>query len=120
MTRSLHFTIKINSNHNINNVAIFLGIFARIVGFIIGELATLQYSRKRKEIKDGIFNPSNRCIFFIPSLYSILIFNFIIFMYLSCYLYRLITKWAILKKRVLTKLNFAEIKVIRNKVVKNY
>ncbi|MGW6300209.1 hypothetical protein [Peribacillus butanolivorans] len=58
-------------NHNINNVAIFLGIFARIVGFVIGVLATLQYSRKRKEIQDGIVNPSNRCIFFIPSLYSI-------------------------------------------------
>lgn len=85
LTTSLHFTIKISSNHYINNVAIFLGIFACFVGFIIGVLATLQYSRKRKEIQDGIFNPSNRCIFFISSLFSMLIF--IIFMYLSFLLF---------------------------------
>lgn len=75
MTRSLHFTIKINSNHNINNVAIFLGICARIVGFVIKVLANLHYS-----------------------------------MYLSCYLYRLKTKWVIFKKTCLN-----EIKFCRNK-----
>lgn len=85
LTTSLHFTIKISSNHYINNVAIFLGIFACIVGFIIGVLATLQYSRKMKEIQDGIFIPSTRCIFFISSLFSMLIF--IIFMYLSFLLF---------------------------------
>jgi putative membrane protein len=85
LTTSLHFTIKINSNHFIHFVAIFLGIFACIVGFIIGVLATLQYSRKRKEINFGVFNSSNRCIFFISSLFSILIF--IIFMYLAFLLF---------------------------------
>ncbi|MGE7689710.1 YidH family protein [Lysinibacillus sp. NPDC097214] len=81
LTTSLHFTIQINSNHFIHIVAICLGIFACIVGFIIGVLATFQYSRKRKEIQDGIFNPSNRSIYIISSLFSILIF--IILMYLS-------------------------------------
>ncbi|OJD44039.1 hypothetical protein BAU23_00710 [Bacillus nitratireducens] len=85
LTTSLHFTIKISSNQYINNVATFLGIFACIVGFIIGVLATLQYSKKRKEIQNGIFIPSNHCIFFITSLFSFLIF--IIFMYLSFLLF---------------------------------
>jgi len=81
LTTSLHFTIKVNSNQYIHIVAICLGIFACIVGFIIGVLATFQYSRKRKEIQGGIFNPSNRSIYIISSFFSILIF--IIFMYLS-------------------------------------
>ncbi|KOS64137.1 DUF202 domain-containing protein [Lysinibacillus agricola] len=85
LTTSLHFTIKINANEYIHIVAICLGIFACFVGFIIGGLATFQYSRKRKEIQDGIFNPSNRCIFITSSLFSILIF--IIFMYLSFLLF---------------------------------
>jgi len=85
LTTSLHFTIKISSNHYINNVAVFLGIFACIVGFIAGVLATLQYSRKKKEIQDGIFIPSSRSIFFISALFSLLIC--IIFMYLSFLLF---------------------------------
>ncbi|MCS0671474.1 YidH family protein [Cytobacillus firmus] len=85
LTTSLHFTIKMSLNHYINNIAIFLGIFSCIVGFIIGILATQQYSRKRKEIQEGIFIPSNHCIFFISSQFSILIF--IILMYLSFLLF---------------------------------
>ncbi|MGE7689902.1 YidH family protein [Lysinibacillus sp. NPDC097214] len=85
LTTSLHFTIKISSNHYINNVAVFLGIFACIVGLIAGVLATLQYSRKKKEIQDGIFIPSSRSIFFISALFSLLIC--IIFMYLSFLLF---------------------------------
>lgn len=85
LTTSLHFTIKISSIQYINNAAIFLGIFACIVGFITGVLATVQYSKKKKEIQDGIFIPSNHCIFFISVLFSFLIF--IIFMYLSFLLF---------------------------------
>ncbi|MFJ7932399.1 hypothetical protein [Peribacillus sp. NPDC096448] len=47
-----------------------------------------------KEIPEGTFNPSNRCIFFISSIFPMLIF--IIFMYLSFLLfYRFITKWIV-------------------------
>ncbi|KMY49693.1 YidH family protein [Peribacillus loiseleuriae] len=81
LTTSLHFTIKLSFNQHINTLAIFLGIFACIVGFITGILSTLQYSKKRREIQEGIFIPSNHSIVFVSTLISFLIF--IIFMYLS-------------------------------------
>ncbi|MBT2695910.1 DUF202 domain-containing protein [Bacillus sp. ISL-40] len=85
LTTSLHFTIKISANHLINIVAIFLGIFACIVGIITGVMSTIQYSRKRKEIQEGIFIPSSHSITFVSILFSFLIF--IIFMYLSFLLF---------------------------------
>ncbi|UPM53783.1 YidH family protein [Gottfriedia acidiceleris] len=53
LTTSLHFTIKISNNQFINTLAIFLGIYACVVGLISGVLATIQYSKKRKEIQKG-------------------------------------------------------------------
>jgi putative membrane protein len=87
LTTSLHFTIKISSNSAINNLAIFLGIFACVVGFITGVLSTIHYKRKRREIQDGIFIPSNHSIIFVSILFSLLVF--LIFMYLSLLLTRL-------------------------------
>jgi len=86
LTTSLHFTIKISSNHFVNTVAIFLGIFACIVGIITGVMSTIQYSRKRKEIQNGIFIPSNYSIIFVSTLFSVLVF--FIFMYLSMLLFK--------------------------------
>lgn len=85
LTTSLHFTIKMSSDHFINHVAIFLGIFACIVGIVTGILSTVQYSRKRKEIQEGVFIPSHFSIIFVSLLFSLLIF--IIFMYLSFLLF---------------------------------
>lgn len=85
LTTSLHFTIKISTNHFINNVAIFLGIFACIVGTIIVVISTTQYTRKRGEIQKGIFNPASNSIIFTTILFSILVL--IIFMYLSILLF---------------------------------
>lgn len=87
LTTSLHFTIKISSNSKINILAIFLGIFACIVGLITGVLSTIQYQRKRKEIEEGLFIPSNHSILFVSILFSLLIF--LIFMYLSFLLFHL-------------------------------
>ncbi|CAH2713136.1 DUF202 domain-containing protein [Neobacillus drentensis] len=81
LTTSLHFTIKISSFSYLNTLAIFLGIFACIVGFITGLLSTILYTRKRREIQEGVFIPSNHSIIFISTLFSLLIF--MIFMYLS-------------------------------------
>jgi putative membrane protein len=44
-------------------------------------LSTFQYTRKRKEIQEGIFIPSNHSIIFVSSLFSLLVF--LIFMYLT-------------------------------------
>ncbi|HLO11397.1 MAG TPA: DUF202 domain-containing protein [Pseudoneobacillus sp.] len=81
LTTSLHFTIKISSNHYINTLVIILGIFACAIGFITCVLSTIQYTRKRLEITGGIYTPSNHSIIFVSSLFSLLIF--MIFMYLS-------------------------------------
>ena len=81
LTTSLHFTIKISSNHYINTLVIILGIFACVIGFITCVLSTIQYTRKRMEIKGGIYTPSNHSIIFVSSLFSLLMF--MIFMYLS-------------------------------------
>ena len=81
LTTSMHFTIKISSVSYINTLVIVLGIFACVVGFITGVLSTIQYSRKRKEIQEGLFIPSIHSIIFVSSLFSLLIF--MIFMYLS-------------------------------------
>ncbi|MBT2653988.1 DUF202 domain-containing protein [Bacillus sp. ISL-18] len=85
LTTSLHFTIKISSNSAINTLAILLGIFACLVGFITAVLSTIHYTRKRREIQDGLFNPSNYSIIFVSILFSLLVF--LIFMYLSFLLF---------------------------------
>ena len=81
LTTSLHFTIKISSNSYINTLVIILGIFACVIGFITCLLSTIQYTRKRKEIVDGIFTPSNQSILFVSILFVLLVF--MIFMYLT-------------------------------------
>lgn len=85
LTTSLHFTTKISSNSYINSLVIILGIFACVIGVMTSVLSTIQYTRKRKEIADGIFTPSNQSIIFVSSLFSLLVF--MIFMYLSFILF---------------------------------
>ena len=85
LTTSLHFTTKISSKLYINTLVIILGIFACVIGVITSVLSTIQYTRKRKEIADGIFTPSNQSIIFVSSLFSLLVF--MIFMYLSLLLF---------------------------------
>lgn len=85
LTTSLHFTTKISSNSYINSLVIILGIFACVIGVITSVLSTIQYTKKRKEIADGIFTPSNKSIIFVSSLFSLLVF--MIFMYLSFILF---------------------------------
>lgn len=86
LTTSLHFTIKISNNQFINTLAIFLGIYACVVGFITGVLATIQYSKKRKEIQNGKFIPANNSVILVSILFSFLIF--MIVMYLSLLLFK--------------------------------
>ncbi len=78
LTTSLHFTIKISSNSVINNLAVFLRIFACVVGFITAVMSTIDYTRKRREIKEGIF-----ILFYLHFCF------FLIFMYLSFLLFKL-------------------------------
>lgn len=85
LTTSLHFTTKISAHSYINSLVIILGIFACVIGVITSVLSTIQYTRKRKEIAEGIFTPSNQSIIFVSSLFSLLVF--MIFMYLSFILF---------------------------------
>ncbi|PEJ47958.1 MULTISPECIES: YidH family protein [unclassified Bacillus (in: firmicutes)] len=86
LTTSIHFTIKISDNYFINTLAVFLGIYACVVGFITGVLATMQYSKKRKEIQNGKFIPANNSVILVSILFSFLIF--MIVMYLSLLLFK--------------------------------
>ncbi|MDM5327721.1 DUF202 domain-containing protein [Neobacillus sp. CF12] len=81
LTTSLHFTTKISSNSYMNNLVIILGIFACVIGVITSVLSTIQYTKKRREIANGIFTPSNQSILFVSILFVLLVF--MIFMYLS-------------------------------------
>lgn len=81
LTTSLHFTTKMSSNVYMNSLVIILGIFACVIGVITSVLSTIQYTRKRKEIADGIFTASNQSIIFVSTLFFLLVF--MIFMYLS-------------------------------------
>ena len=85
LTTSLHFTIKISDKQFINTLAIFLGIYACVVGLISGVLATIQYSKKRKEIQNGKFIPAHNSIILVSILFSFLIF--MIVLYLSLLLF---------------------------------
>ncbi|WP_019721563.1 YidH family protein [Heyndrickxia coagulans] len=80
LTTSLHFTIRIASSPYINTLAILLGIFACVIGFITGITAALQYARKRREIEKGIFVPANFSVHFLTIIFTVLIF--MIFVYL--------------------------------------
>ena len=81
LTTSLHFTSKISSNPFINTLVIILGIFACVICFIICVLSTCQYRKKRREIQEGIYIPSNHSIIFVSSIFSFLVF--MILMYLT-------------------------------------
>ncbi|MEH7085389.1 DUF202 domain-containing protein [Neobacillus drentensis] len=81
LTTSLHFTSKISSNPFINTLVIILGIFACVICFIICVLSTWQYRKKRREIQEGIYIPSNHSIIFVSSIFSFLVF--MILMYLT-------------------------------------
>ncbi|XRG78870.1 DUF202 domain-containing protein [Rossellomorea sp. GAMAL-10_SWC] len=85
LTTSLHFTIKISDSQFINTLAIFLGIYACVVGLISGVLATIQYSKKRKEIQNGKFIPAHHSIILVSILLSFLLF--MIVLYLSLLLF---------------------------------
>jgi putative membrane protein len=85
LTTSLHFTIRISSAPYINTIAVFLGIFACMVGITTAIMSTIQYSRKRIAIKEGKFVPSHLSIIFISILFSLLII--IILLYLSFLLF---------------------------------
>jgi putative membrane protein len=80
LTTSLHFTIKISSISYINTLVIFLGILACVVGFITGLLSTIQYTRKKGEIQEGYFIPSNRSIILVSSLFSLLVLLILIYL----------------------------------------
>jgi putative membrane protein len=85
LTTSLHFTISVVTNHFINTLAIFLGIFACVIGCVIALLSTGQYNQKREKIESGIFVPSKNFIFVVSILFGFL--TIIILLYLSVLLF---------------------------------
>lgn len=62
LTTSLHFTLRKNQTSLENHLAIILGLLACLVGFSITILSTYNYRKKRDQIKQGIFVPSNHLV----------------------------------------------------------
>ncbi|UHA60863.1 DUF202 domain-containing protein [Metabacillus litoralis] len=79
LTTSLHFTIGVRRNPTIDMISIILGIFACILGIAVILLATKNYTKKKRQIFEERFNPSNTQITMVSTLMIILIIMVIIY-----------------------------------------
>jgi putative membrane protein len=73
LTTSLHFTIGLNRNAHIDQLAIILGLTACLLGFITTLLATANYFHKKKQILNESFSPSNGLVIFVTCLMCFII-----------------------------------------------
>ncbi|PLT33108.1 YidH family protein [Bacillus sp. V5-8f] len=78
LTTSLHFTIGVR-NEMIDMISIVLGLFACVLGIGIVLLATQNYVRKKREIIEETFSPSNVQVTIVSTLIIILVFMVIIY-----------------------------------------
>lgn len=79
LTTSLHFTIGVRRNPTIDMLSIILGIFACILGIAVILIATKNYTKKKRQIYEERFNPSNTQITLVSSLMIFLIMMVIIY-----------------------------------------
>ncbi|WP_312098633.1 DUF202 domain-containing protein [Niallia sp.] len=85
LTTSLHFTIGVRRNPTIDMISIILGIFACILGVTVILLATKNYTKKKSQIIEERFHPSNIQITMVSTLMIILIIMVIIYFLLIKY-----------------------------------
>lgn len=72
LTTSLHFTIGVNRNPNIDLMAIILGLMACLLGVITTVLATLNYFLKKRQILEENFHPSYAIVIFVSAFAGII------------------------------------------------
>ncbi len=79
LTTSLHFTIGINRNHHVDQMAIILGLTACVLGLITTLLAAINYFNKRKHILNENFEPSGGIVIFVSCFMSLIIIVVVIY-----------------------------------------
>lgn len=73
LATSLHFTLGNVRNSSIDLLSIVLGVFSCLLGIFVIIITTRTYKRKRIEIMDGKFTPSNMYITLLSTLMVIFI-----------------------------------------------
>lgn len=82
LATSLHFTMGVIRNQFVDIFTISLGIFACIFGLTIIFTATQNYNKKRLQIINETFYPSNIHISLISSMLSVMIIMVIIYFFM--------------------------------------
>ncbi len=82
LATSLHFTMGVIRNQFVDVFTIALGIFACIFGLTIIFSATQNYKKKRMQIINETFYPSNMHITLISSMLSVMIIMVIIYFFM--------------------------------------
>ncbi len=62
LATSLHFTVGVHRNTVVDVISILLGFFVCILGIAIIFLATISYRRKKHQISEETFTPSNMIV----------------------------------------------------------
>ena len=82
LATSLHFTMGVIRNQFVDAFTIALGIFACIFGLTIIFSATQNYKKKRLQIINETFYPSNMHITLISSMLAVMIIMVIIYFFM--------------------------------------
>ncbi|MDN7242840.1 DUF202 domain-containing protein [Planococcus sp. N028] len=82
LATSLHFTMGATRNQFVDVFTIALGIFACVFGLTIIFLATQNYNKKRQQLLNETFIPSNMSITLISSMLIIMIVMVIIYFFM--------------------------------------
>ncbi|MBB5179819.1 putative membrane protein [Planomicrobium koreense] len=82
LATSLHFTMGVIRNQFVDIFTIALGIFACIFGLTIIFSATQNYKKKRLQIINETFYPSNMHITLISSMLAVMIIMVIIYFFM--------------------------------------
>lgn len=82
LATSLHFTMGVIRNHFVDIFTITLGIFSCIFGLAIIFTATKNYNKKRLQIINETFYPSNMHISLISSMLAIMIIMVIVYFFM--------------------------------------
>lgn len=82
LATSLHFTMGSTRNQFVDVFTIALGIFACLFGLIIIFTSTQNYKKKRQQIINETFYPSNMHITLISSMLAVVIVMVIIYFFM--------------------------------------
>ncbi|ANU24086.1 YidH family protein [Planococcus donghaensis] len=82
LATSLHFTMGVTRNSFVDTFTIALGIFACIFGLVVIFSATQNYKKKRQQLINETFTPSNMHITLISSMLAIMIMMVVVYFFM--------------------------------------